>query len=307
MSTGPLKDANKKQLKSVFQTFSVPDFVKSASMDEYTETTVEKCAGLDDYPIGDKASAWVSTAYFLKTDKSAMNEAKKNRIEKNLQKAAEAYGFDYEEMEEEVKAAEYEEAAEVPYALKVEKEGETVELCPIPTEISLNKAADWVYENRDTLPFNYRKTAARNIIDRARELDIDEVSHHDYVEKAAGIGVGDPQEVADAMRSRAALFEDENIINTMNKAADKYDKKDVFNPEEHAKVASLVAAADEASGTQRLYKRSLKTPEELLYKYSVSEIEKSAGELLDLANGITISELQLKRANFNTLAGVLGE
>lgn len=303
MVTGPLKDANKKKLGGIFQTFKVPGFVKQANLDECMQKSAESCAGLDDYPIGSKASAWVSAAYFLSGDKEAMDEASKRRVESNLRKAAEAYNIDYEELEKEAEASKYEEEADIPYALTVNGEG----VCPIPTEDSLNKAAEWVYENRSDLSFDQRKQTARSILKRAHDLSVDDITNESYVEKAAGIGLGDPEKAADKIRSRGALFDDKNIIDTLNKAADRLEQNDVFTPSEHEKVAELVAAADEAGDVSRLYKRNLKTPEELMYEYSSSDIQKEAGDLIDLANGMTISEMQLKRADFNTVAGVLGE
>jgi hypothetical protein len=188
-------DYSNKELYGMFVNTDLPQYVKTAELDDSLElSTLPKMAFADSerriYPINTPARVYVSNAYFInkKADISKLyGEDYTSQLENNIKEAAELFGIS-EDLESynssfNVKtASDYEERYLTEFDLGGE---EPVRLYPVKTAADLSESADHFVKNIKNYPFEVRVKTAQNIIKFAEELGVEEVPN--LVMKYAGL------------------------------------------------------------------------------------------------------------------------
>lgn len=187
-------DYSNKELYGMFVNTDLPEYVKTAELDDSLELSgLPKTAFADTerriYPINTPARVYVSNAYFInkKADISKLyGEDYTSQLENNIKEAAELFDIaedlnNYNSSFNEKTASDYEEHYLTEFDL-----GETqIRLYPVKTAADLSESADHFVKNIKNYPFDVRVKTAQNIIRFAEELGVDEVPN--LVMKYAGL------------------------------------------------------------------------------------------------------------------------
>jgi hypothetical protein len=296
------KSSTEQRLEAISAVFDIPDFVKGASLDETPIVSGRAYAGDRAYPAWSKATTWFSITDFL-MNKSAMDEGTRQLVQHSLKKAASEFGVDYNRLEWEHREKLKSEPEEK-FAFVVEKDGETIKLCPINNIDSVKRAAEHLWENRGNYPYPWRQKIARAIIDEKTHYGAI-TPHDDYLWKAAGYGMSNPEFVADAFKVRATLVDDEEAVESLSKVASDY-AASAYDPDLQNTFADVLSVVDEECGLTSLYKKGLATPEEVMFQLPDKDAKAAMEEHITLKNGETISTAQLKDADLKKIARAIG-
>lgn len=190
-------DYSGKELFSMFANVELPEYVKTASVeDSYELSELPKTAFADSdrgiYPINSPARVFVSNAYFLnkKADISKLYGADYvSQLENKIKAAAEIFGIseDLENYSSELNvktAADYDEKYMVSFAIPG-VDVPTIDLFPVKTAGDLSESAETFSKNISNFPFEIRVKSAQNFVKAAGELGVDELP--DIICKYAGL------------------------------------------------------------------------------------------------------------------------
>lgn len=299
----PTQDRTHSQLPRLFKLLQAPDFVKNASVDGYDGLSIQAYAGLSNtFPVHTKEATWLSIAYYLDGREQVRPEIAAH-IGLRLQKAAKLHGVDFETMEQRYKKSTAQ--VEPPYALVVEHEGRELKFCPLPDLQLVKTAALHLHQYRDRYPYAWRIKMAQTILRRAQELGIDILPHQVYLEKAAGLGLCTPSQIARGLMERAYLVQDPEVKELLKKYAGEQFSTP-FDMEYNRKRAELLAQVDEAYGLNRHYGKGLQTPEEVTFGLLLKEARRTLNACAKLQNNKMLTEDQLQRSDLVKLARVFG-
>ena len=130
------------------------------------------------------------------------------------------------------------------------------------------KSASALWDRRDRLPYPMRRTAARNLLQKAAAY---QVTLPNYVHQAAGENPVDYQEALAGLKRRAVFTKgaSQARFKDLEKAASPAPKlKEPMTAEE---LVCLTDLTDRLGDEQTKYARGLPTPEELFYQGRVEE------------------------------------
>lgn len=188
-------DYSGKEMHRMFTDVELPEYVKTAELDDSTELRkLPKTAFADPermiYPINTPARVYVSNAYFIdkKADISKIyGEGYASQLESNIQKAAEVFDI-LEDLEDYGKNLNVKQASDygVEYMVDFNVTGlDPVQLYPVKTASDLTAAADSFTKNIHNFPFNVRVKSAESFVKAAEVLGVDELP--DLLMKYAGM------------------------------------------------------------------------------------------------------------------------
>lgn len=190
------------------------------------------------------------------------------------------------------------------FALVKEAAGETFKLCPLEGPGSVRKAAEWVYEHRGKLPFEWRRELAQNILKKAEELKMSE-DEYPYLQKAAGMGCAPPENLSNNLLLRACMVGDANWQEPLEKLAFNIQERP-YEANLQTEYVELIADIDEECGLNKKYAGGLPTPEEIVYEKTLSDLKQAESELTRLANGSALTERQLENTDMRKAAALIG-
>jgi len=169
----------------------IPSYVLEADLGVIKEAAVASVCDSEfaepvgrQYPITDKASIWLSAAYFAKTasERGGKMSPAAEFTMGNIKSAAEVYGI--EKDVEAIMSAYFDKKAEAPEEIYAWRAGGESKY-PLHTAELTKTAMSYFEANRDKYPFDMRRTIAENIYKRACTLNMEAT---DTVRKEAGIG-----------------------------------------------------------------------------------------------------------------------
>jgi len=256
---------------------NIPDFVKTASIEEVKEPQKVKTAYADPlfrlFPINSKARVYVSNAFFqhkkaeLKDMYGCSHVAK---VETNLKTAAETWGIS-KELEEFNKVAESqltEEYQEQGVTIKVGSEDE-IELFTIKTASDLAREANHFVANLNNYPFEWRRNISEQFVKVAESLNVDELP--ELVLKYAG------QYYPDAVHVKAELARRMTKLSADNQK--RYqdligDVENISSKEEFFKLAECLHYTEKNAGLydKSYYRRILGDPVDQLFTLSFEKV-----------------------------------
>lgn len=185
------------------------------------------------------------------------------------------------------------------YALQ--KDGH--QLYPLLDRDSLTKAARHFVKHRSKYPYKWRKEIATNLLKKAEQLGMD-LPHKEYMQKAAGQGVGNRDRISAHLRIRANKLP--GLADDMKKLARDFKQAEQIGPEEASKAAEIMARVDEQSGLYREYGGDIDFPEEVAFEHTRDRIQKQADSMIKLANDSVITVGQLQKVSAHKVAAAIG-
>lgn len=301
-------DSNKQQLHLLDQYFSLPDFVKSAQVEnerpDVPATTYADALNRR-YPCHTKESTWLSQAYFL-LNRGQYSTKDASAIQDRLTKFAYYWGLEniindltkkWEKLAESTPQLD-----DKDYALVVEHEGGKIRRMPLHNELAVKASADYLKRNRQNYPYEWRKTAALNLISENKALDADV---NEFLEKTAGFGIMNPKKAAIAFRKRAALVFDKNVKDHLNKIAAELDSV-LPTATLTGTIVNTLDYFDREYGLTTKYASVLDLPEDII-EFTEQKLAAAKDNYVQLTTGRTYPIEQLTALPLSKLASILGQ
>lgn len=177
-------DYSGKELHRMFKDVEIPEYVKTAEVDDAEELRkLPKTAFADSerriYPINSPERVYVSNAYFInkKADISKLyGEEYASQLESNIKLAADIFEIT-EDIENYNRELNVKQASDYGsrYMIDSDIAGIPVQLYPVKTASDLTESAEAFAANIQKFPFETRVKAAENFVKAASELGVDDM------------------------------------------------------------------------------------------------------------------------------------
>lgn len=301
----PADDTNKSQLVKIAKQFSFPDFVKQANLETTMHPQNIAVTAYAD-PVRKKfachsaAATWLSSAYFH--TKSAEYHVKdREKIQARLEKFAEYYSIRplYDEIVK--KAQQIYTDSQLPdssYAYVWEgNDGSKERFYPLDTTANIKVAAEWLYRERDAIPFRDRNLIANKILEKAAAKGAGLAELTDFVEKQAGRGIPDPDELHTLINRRAKLAKTAQHREAIEKLAEtvKSTPRIALQSPELVKLAAILDLVDHTIGLKGNYTDLLPRPEDVIFKVTYTKAASDHEKLCALQTGSIYEKDQLAK------------
>jgi len=236
-------DYSGKEMHRMFMDVELPEYVKTAELDDFTELRkLPKAAFADPermiYPINTPARVYVSNAYFIgkKADISKLyGEDYTSQLESNIQKAAEVFDI-AEDLENYDKNLNVKQAADYSARHMVDFDVaglDTVQLYPVKTASDLSSAAESFTNNINNFPFSVRIKSAETFVKAAAALGVDDLP--ELLMKYAGLYYPDLSNISFELWRRSTKLASAEHKEIYSKIAE--DVKNMTTLEEVMKIA----------------------------------------------------------------------
>jgi hypothetical protein len=274
-------DYSGKELFSMFKAIDLPEYVKTASVeDSYELSQLEKTAFADPdrgiYPINSPARVYVSNAYFI-NKKAAISKLYGqdyvSQLENRIKSAAEVFGIsedleDYEQSQNVKVAADYEEQYMVNF--HIDGMPASINLYPVKTAGDLAESAEHFSKNISNFPFEVRGKSAENFVKAASELGVDELP--DLLLKYAGMFYPDLTNLDQELWRRSTKLTKEAHREIYNKI-----REDVANMSDVAEVMKIAETCFNIENMEGLYDNTkvaqiLGDPVDMIFTEPVTKI-----------------------------------
>lgn len=307
MITDFYDDTNQQQLYSIDHLCGLPDFVKKAEVEdpESLKTiapTTYADAGHMKFPCHTKAATWLANAYF-QLARGQYHKKEAAFVQERLLKFAAFWSIrglveKFNQVWSKVATFNRDDLPDEQHALvvKIAEDGRKIRRFPMPNAMSVKMAGEHLYANRASFPYEWRKTAARNILKEALRYDelVEkgvkvagaafgttrfEPATLEYLERAAGFGMTHPLKAAEKCAQRAYMLRDnfKDYAEKMAEIATTLREAENASPAQMAKLAAVVDAVDRETGLCNHYYEGVDLPEEMFFDV----LEKEAEEILD--------------------------
>lgn len=313
MKTQPqdfFSDTSRTQLYTIDQLFGLPEFVKSASAEtQALPSTVYGDPYRRLYPCHTKAATWLSQTYFL-MNQHLYDSKEAGLIQERIKKAADYFGMEglINNLADKWQAANTQQGVkDADYALVVEHDGQTIKRMPLNSPDAIKASAAFFVQNRKNYPYEWRKTAARNILKVSNGVGIDPQTY-ETIEKSAGYGFSDPNKISEAISERAALLPDRHseLHASMMKLSEDV-KTLVPRPLFLMKVAESMDTIDREIGLNKFYDNGIQLPEDVCFEWNEKTASESISGFIKLTTGNAWPVEQLQSVDLHKIANVLGD
>jgi len=314
----PISDNNLQALSAYSKQFlggSLPEFIKNAEVEtvkvpEKAPISIYGNPANATFPCHNKTATFLSNLYLLAGQ--ANGEAWQSgfpveKVAERLENHAKFWGIWPEVLA--IKESITKQSSPVltlepaDYALDVKYRENSVRRFPVKTAAMVKASAEALFRDRVNYPYEWRKTAARTILNRSAEfnLDLPEESF-DYLCKAAGAQTAEStDQIAKNILARALEYPT-GIREKFAKVATLiYKSKSV--PGGCEKLAQLLDDTDRSLEVTYKYAQGLPLPEEVCF--SGLTVKSAEAETITLTNGKSFSLEDIKKAGIEPFT-VLG-
>ncbi len=314
----PAADANKAELTKLAKRYDFPDFVKSADLDATMQPAASVAVNSYADPVRKKfachspAATWLSAMYFH--EKSAEYHPKdQERICHRFEKMADYFAIRpaYDAVVK--RASDLRGSDQLPdssYAYVWQaNDGAKERYYPMTSSQQVKAAAEWLYDNRDRMPFSDRNTIGNKILEKAGRYGAalgDNLT--DFIEKQAGRGIPDPKELYTLLDRRASLAKTQEHRDGIQKLASSIQNTAhiALQPAELVKLATTVDMIDNAIGLTGKYTDLLPRPEDVIFKVTYTKAASDMSQLCSMQTGNIYEKDQLAKLAREDVEGLFG-
>ena len=288
-------DSNLQQLHCIDTIVTIPSFVKESSIKTAEELPLNAYADSINsrYPCDSKSNTWLSWTYWNAAPRNEMDKKAESMITRKLGEFIEYWGIEKEanEVMDELEA--YKDSlSDEKFAMVIDYEGETYKLFPVDSAHNIQKSANEFVSNRTNYPLEWRKTAASNLLENAKNEGVHFAEETtDYLQKTAGIGLGYKKDVLSRINRRIKLAHQETsrakpLGDALLKTAELMFKNEVYcTTELMTKLASFIERFDNETGLDKYYNQGdFEMPEEVCFTSTLRQVEKTAEEYKDMVS-----------------------
>lgn len=299
----------------------MPAFVKNAALTDSAEVVKLPNAVFADparrkFPLNTKAAVWLSQLYFLENrHKYATPEI--TRLQEKISNAGKFFGISGDIKKAAQTWETHQQTAppdlsDADYAIVIEHDGEKVRRFPINNPINVKSAANHLYGNRMHYPYDWRRIAARKILHKAAELEVQDIEPelHEYLTKAAGFGSTSPSIAHGKLGQRFLMIPDTEKdlkIKTAKLAKAVRGMNGIPAPSEMIKLAQIVDRLDREHGFYQYYDQGVETPEEMFFTLTQKKAALFRDGYFQLTTGTYVPFAALNKVELHKVAQTIGD
>lgn len=331
-------DANQQKLYAIDRLYGLPAFVKAARAESPEEIGALKSGVFADvrhrrFPCHNKSATWLAQAYFSLVE-PVYSKKEAAFIQDRIDKSAKFFSVSslcdgFKRAWVKIADTDIPELEDSDYALVTNFENHKIRRFPIHSPLSVKSAASYLYANRFKYPYEWRKTAARNILKRVIHFDGKakrgvkyagaafgeckfEPEIQDYLERASGYGMSLPRDAAAKVASRVYMLSDHKhpeMKERLAKIAQALCEMDIrqATPELYQKMAAVIDAVDREAGLCAYYHEGVDMPEDIFFDI----LQKQAADMLEsnitLTTGASYPVAMFSDLPLSKIADVLGK
>jgi len=311
-------DLSTRFIHELNQLVGLPDFVKSANLDETLhpdDLLPHQYADQQNrtFPCHSPAATWLSCALFAEKQAS-YSPRQTQKIQHDLDSFV-----DYWAIREPVNAmlqkraglfkASDDHLPDSDFALVWKgDDGTKTRSCRMKTAAEVKAAAEWLLKYRDEFVFNDRQTIAVKIMEKAAEYGADLGVASVAIEKQAGMGICNPGDVAEALKVRAGFGLNEELKSHMKKLAEVVATQPAaaLNPGTLTKLASTLDEWDRLNKITGRYSQLLPRPEDLLFGTTFTQVKAAAESAVPLQTGRVYESSAFRKLALDDLRDLFG-
>lgn len=302
----PASDKAYVELARLSQLYSFPDFVKSAAMESTMHPNGVAVTTYADprrrlYPCHSAAATWLCGLYFQEK-KAEFHPKDQARIQQRIEHYVDYFDIRgaYDAMVK--RAGELRQGNPLPdsayaYVWNGEDGGKERYL-PLTSPMEVKVAADWLERYRDRLPYSDRNVIAGKILEKAAHFGAALTPvQTEFLERQAGHGLCDPAEVHEAILQRARLTKSAAHRQEILKLAQlvKGQPREALQPQQLVKLATTLDVIDQALGLGSKYTESIRRPEEVVFKVTLTKAAADHASLCALTSGTIYAKEQFAK------------
>lgn len=305
-----VKDKNLSYLYNLDQNEGLPDFVKQAGLLQEDQAKLLGSNLFADsknrvFPTQSKADTWLSTMYFEKFAKEEYNDDKlREKVAGKLRDMCSFWGIEYPQ------AIAQEKQACPQVMIEYRYDGIPQQTLVVENAAQFQKAAEFVTQSPDKLPWEMRREAARQILDKQGTFS-DAIGGGLLADlhKTAGYGVGAVNEVVHEVRKRQAYLskmqgkEGSLQLEPLAELANEASQAGIVEPDALDKIAAALDAVDKTLGLSVKYGHDLCPPEDVLFSFNAMDADLLAKEAVALPSGHTVADTFLNDYNVRSFMG----
>jgi hypothetical protein len=272
-------DYSGKELFSMLKDVDVPEYVKTAEIDDPLELRALPKAAFADpergiYPVNTPARVYVSNAYFINKRADIANlygEDYACQLETNIKTAADIFGISedlesYNSEFNEKQASDYEARP----MMQLNVLDNVIELYPVKTAADLSEAADNFAKNIQKFPMPDRVKTAQNMVVAASEMGVEDLP--ELVLKYAGLYYPDLANLEREIWRRSTKLEKQANKDIYKRLAD--DVENISSIDEVMKLAETLYNIETMEGLyeKRAAARELGDPVDCIFTRSVEKV-----------------------------------
>ena len=314
----PSSDTNHEELARLVKLYDFPDFVKRADLQETMHPERVAISTFADprnkmFKCHTAPATWLSALYFHEK-KAEFHPKDRQRIQDRLEHYVDFFRIqgDYDNLVKQ--ADDLHKEAELPdssYAyLWVTPEGAKERHLRMTSAQEVKAAAEWLFSYQDRLPFYDRNTVARRILEKAAAFGADiDVFHTDFLEKQAGQGVCDPEDVYKMILQRSRLASIPAHKAELVKLAETIKDKPriALQPDSLVKLAVTMDMADRAMGLKPSdYNEIIQRPEDVIFSATFTKVASARQELCALTTGNVYHREQFEKLSRDDVESLFG-
>ncbi len=313
----PKDDVNKAELVKLAQRYELPELVKKADIDATMNPQNIAVTSFAD-PVRKKfacqnaAATLLSAVYFH--EKSAEYHIKdRQRIADRFEAFADYFAVRpaYDDIVKQAEALRGSNCMpDSNYAYVWESaDGMKEQFYPLDTTANIKVAAEWLHKERDAIPYSNRYVIANKILEKAAARGAklgDDLT--DFVEKQAGRGIPNPDEVVTMLDRRAKLARTQNHRDAILKLAAtvKSTPRIALQSPELVKLATTVDMIDHSLGIRGNYTDIVQRPEDVIFGVTYTKAASDIAQLCTLQTGNIYDKGQLSKLAKEDVEGLFG-
>lgn len=330
-----IADRNGVELVRLAKLYEFPDFVKSASFDQ-TMAPRDLPVHLYADPVNQQyschtaASTWLSALYF--TEKRAeFHPKEQERIQKRLDhyvnywRIKSAVDAIYQRWQELHKNADDQLPDSMFAYVWVGDNGVKERHLRLKTAAEVRAAAEWLHAYRDRFCFADRSRMATRILEKAASYGAGLGEHTSFLERQAGRGIGNTDEILAAIEHRASLIPPERgqrikisedgkeerttgLREQFLKIAEvlRTSPRRALQPDMLLKLAETLDMLDRQQGFTSRYDRELIRPEDVIFKYGFTKISEDLQNVVATTTGKLYSKDSLTKLSLDDVEALFG-
>ena len=314
----PASDTTGAELTRLASLYEFPDFVKNAAIDDILQPgELVSNAFADEvnrkFACHTPAATWLSQLYF-EEHKDQLQPAQRAHIENRLQKFAQLFGIENERTVVQEKVAMNRRVEDIPdsdYAyVWDDPENGVQKFYPLRNPQEIKAAADWLFSVRDRMIYADRQKVAARVLEKAGSAAIGLPEDTlEFLDKQAGNGIPDVDQLTLAIRYRAALAKDAQLRTEIEKMAELVLQVPqlLATTVNMVEFASTLETIDHALGIRGRYSENLARPEDVLFSHTHRKIAADVATLCPLQSGSLYEHAQFEKLSRDTIVADFGE
>lgn len=312
-------DKNGAELARLSKLYDFPSFVKQANMEQtfnpgQLAVTVYADPRSRQFPCHTAASTWLSALYFQEK-RAEFHPKDQGRIEQRIDHYASyfrikrAVDLMRQRWSELHKSAD-DKLPDSAYAyVWTGDNGHKERRLPLRNAMEVKVAAEWLHTYCDRVPFSDRHTIATKIVQKAIQFGAGLGKYAEFIEKQAGRGVCDPDEVVQMIRGRAAFVRNPGLKQHFFKMAQTVQEmpRKALLPDMLVKLAETIDQLDRNLGLVGKYSDGLPRPEDVLFKSTFGKAASDLAATVATTSGKVYEKTAFKKLSVDDVRSLFGD